>query len=82
MPILCLIPDSEVAKAKAAFGAVNRPKADEQSIDRAMEYFASAKFFDLLDDAAALDKAFQSSIIGSYSVMLTKLSDMSDNLVY
>ncbi len=80
MPILCLVPDSEVAKAKAAFGAVNRPKADEQSIDRAMEYFASAKFFDLLDDAAALDKAFQSSIIGSYSVMLTDIQEVKDYL--
>ncbi len=60
MPILCLIPDNEVAKAKAAFGAVNRAKADEQAIDRAMEYFASAKFFlTLLDDSAALDKAFR-----------------------
>lgn len=80
MPILCLVSDSEVAKAKAAFGAVNRPKADEQSIDRAMEYFASAKFFDLLDDAAALDKAFQSSIIGSYSVMLTDIQEVKDYL--
>ena len=80
MPILCLVPDSEVAKAKAAFGAVNRPKADEQSIDRAMEYFASAKFFDLLDDAAALDKAFQSSVIGSYSVMLTDIQEVKDYL--
>lgn len=80
MPILCLVPDSEVAKAKAAFGAVNRPKADEQSIDRAMEYFASAKFFDLLDDAAALDKAFQSNVIGSYSVMLTDIQEVKDYL--
>ena len=80
MPILCLVPDSEVAKAKAAFGAVNRPKADEQSIDRAMEYFASAKFFDLLDDAAALDKAFQRSVIGSYSVMLTDIQEVKDYL--
>ena len=38
MPILCLVPDSEVAKAKVAFDAVNRPKTNEQSIDRAMEY--------------------------------------------
>lgn len=80
MPILCLVPDNEVAKAKAAFGAVNRPKADEQSIDRAMEYFASAKFFDLLDDAAALDKAFQNSIISSYSVMLTDIQEVKDYL--
>lgn len=80
MPILCLVPDSEVAKAKVAFAAVNRPKTDEQSIDRATEYFASAKFFDLLDDAAALDKAFRSSIIGTYSVMLTDIQEVKDYL--
>ena len=80
MPILCLVPDSEVAKAKAAFSAVNRPKANEQSIDRAMEYFASAKFFDILDDDAALDKTFRSSIIGSYSVMLTNIQEVKDYL--
>ena len=80
MPILCLIPDNEVAKAKAAFGAVNRAKADEQAIDRAMEYFASAKFFDLLDDSAALDKAFRDSIIGNYAVMLLNIQEVKDYL--
>ena len=73
MPILCLIPDNEVAKAKAAFGA-------EQAIDRAMEYFASAKFFDLLDDSAALDKAFRDSIIGNYAVMLLNIQEVKDYL--
>ena len=80
MPILCLIPDNEVEKAKVAFAAVNRPKADEQSIDRAMEYFSYAKFFDLLDDDTALDKAFQSGIIGIYSVMLTDIQEVKDYL--
>ena len=37
MPILSLVPDAEVAKAKVA-GAVNRAKVDEASIDKAMEY--------------------------------------------
>lgn len=80
MSILCLIPDSELTKAKAAFDAVNRPKADEQSIDRAMEYFTFAKFFDLLDDTVALDKAFQSCIIGNYAVMLPDIQEVKDYL--
>lgn len=80
MPILCLISDNEVSKAKVAFDAVNSPKADGQSIDRAMEYFTSAKFFDLLDDEAALDKAFRSAIIGRYSVMLTDIQEVKDYL--
>lgn len=67
-------------KTIAAFGAVNRAKADEQAIDRAMEYFASAKFFDLLDDSAALDKAFRDSIIGNYAVMLLNIQEVKDYL--
>ena len=80
MPILCLIPDAEVAKAKIAFGAVNRAKADEASIDKAIEYFASAKFFDMLIDDAALDKAFRDGIIKSYAVMLTDIQAVKDYL--
>lgn len=80
MPILCLIPDAEVAKAKLAFGAVNRAKADEASIDKAIEYFASAKFFDMLTDDAALDKAFRDGIIKSYAVMLTDIQSVKDYL--
>jgi hypothetical protein len=80
MPILCLIPDAEVAKAKAAFSAVNRTKADEASIDKAIEYFASAKFFDMLSDDEALDKAFRDSIIKSYAVMLTDIQGVKDYL--
>lgn len=80
MPILCLIPDGEVAKARAAFDAVNRAKADEPSIDRAMEYFATAKFFDILDDKVALDKAFRDSIIRSYVVMLTDIQEVKNYL--
>ena len=45
MPILCLVPDAEVSKAKAAFGTVNRAKADEVSIDKALEYLTTASFF-------------------------------------
>ena len=80
MPILCLVPDNEVIKAKAAFATVNRVKTDEQAIDRALEYFASAKFFDLLDNTAALDKAFQSCIIGRYSVMLEDIQEVKNYL--
>ena len=80
MPILCLIPDAEVAKAKMAFSAVNRAKADEATTDKAIEYFASAKFFDLLTDEAALDKAFRDGIIKSYAVMLTDIQAVKDYL--
>ena len=80
MPILCLVPDAEIAKAKTAFGAVNRAKSDEATIDKAMEYLSTAKFFDFLADDAALDKAFRDGIIKSYAVMLTDIQEVKDYL--
>lgn len=80
MPILCLVPDDEIGKAKAAFAAVNRAKPDETAIDKAMEYFSTATFFDLLDDDTSLDKAFRDGIIKSYAVMLTDIQEVKDYL--
>ena len=80
MPILCLVPDAEIAKAKTAFGAVNRAKSDEATIDKAMEYLSTAKFFDFLADDTTLDKAFRDGIIKSYAVMLTDIQEVKDYL--
>ena len=80
MPILCLVPDAEIVKAKTAFGAVNRAKSDEATIDKAMEYLSTAKFFDFLADDTALDKAFRDGIIKSYAVMLTDIQEVKDYL--
>ena len=80
MPILCIVPDGEVSRAKAAFAAVNRAKADEAAIDKALEYFSEAHFFNLLSDEKALDKAFRDGIIKSYAVMLTDIHEVKDYL--
>lgn len=80
MPILCLVPDAEISKARMAFSAVNRAKPDEATIDKAMEYFSTAKFFDLLADSDALDAAFRDGVIKSYAVMLTDIQEVKDYL--
>lgn len=80
MPILCLIPDEEMSKAKAAFGAVNRKNPDAATVDKAMEYFASADFFRILDDEDALDRAFIRCIIKGNDVMLTDIQEVKDYL--
>ena len=80
MPILCLVPDAEVSKAKAAFGTVNRAKADEVSIDKALEYLTTASFFDIIHDSTALDKAFREGVIKGYSVMLTDIQEVKEYL--
>lgn len=80
MPILCLIPDSEMQKAQAAFRAANQKNPDAASVDKAMAYFASAGFFSLLSNEEALDKAFRDSIIKNYAVMLTDIQAVKDYL--
>lgn len=52
----------------------------EDTIGKAMEYLSTAKFFDLLADDTALDKAFRDGIIKSYAVMLTDIQEVKDYL--
>ncbi len=80
MPILCLVPDNEVQKARDAFRAINKGRSDDGAVDKAIEYLESATFYDLLDDEGALDKAFSESIIKGYSVMLTDIVEVKDYL--
>lgn len=80
MPILCLISDTDLAKAKAAFGTVNRSNPETSAIDKANEFFANAKFFEMLSDQDALDKAFREGVIKSYSVMLPDIQEVKSYL--
>lgn len=80
MPILCLIEDSELQTARAAFGTINKSHPDTASIDNAMAYLESATFFALLNDGEALDKAFRENVIQGYAVMLTNIDEVKDYL--
>lgn len=80
MPILCLISDNEIQVARAAFGTVNKNRPDGTAIDKAIAYLENAKFFDRLEDDEALDKAFRTSIIKNYAVMLTDIDEVKKYL--
>lgn len=80
MPILCMVDDKDIQTARAAFGAVNKSHPDEESIDKAITYFNSATFFSRLSNADERDKAFVSSIIKNYSVMLTNIDEVKQYL--
>lgn len=80
MPILCIIDDSELQKARAAFGAINKKHSDSVTIDRAIQYLERATFFDKLDDTEYLDRVFRESIIKGYSVMLTDIEEVKNYL--
>lgn len=80
MPILCLINDEDIQKARAAFGTVNKSHPDPQSINNAITYLESADFFAVLNDNYALDIAFRETIIKSYAVMLTNVDEVKEYL--
>ncbi len=80
MPILCLIPYSELYKARSAFSAVNQKNPNTAEVDKAMEYFESTSFFSLLDNEVALDRAFREKIIKNYAVMLTDIQEVKEYL--
>lgn len=80
MPILCMIPDSDVSNAKIAFSAINKSHPDKLSTEKARLYIEKATFFDSLSDENARNKAFTDGIIKNYSVMLTDIDDVKHYL--
>ena len=80
MPILCLIKDDEVQKARAAFGTINRAHPEASSIEKAIEYLEHATFFSVMNDTEYLDRLFRETIIKGYSVMLTDIDEVKHYL--
>ena len=76
MPILCLIPDSELQKARSAFGAINKAHPDAASIEKAIQYIDSANFFKILNDTEELDRIFVETMIKGLSVMLPDIEEV------
>lgn len=81
-PILCMVPEADIEKARAAFDAINRSKPDAASVDRALEYLKTATFFELLNDENARNAAFKRCIVKNYDVILTDLDDVRKYLVH
>ena len=79
-PILCMVPEADIEKARAAFDTLNRNQPDAGSIDKALEYLESVNFYDSLKDEKARDAAFRRCIIRSYDVILTNLDEVRDYL--
>lgn len=80
MPILSLVPDEEVQRARMAFGTLNKNHPDAASIGKAKEYLEKATFYSLLEDKLALDHIFIEKMINSYAVMLTDIEEVKDYL--
>ncbi len=75
-PILCMVPDKDVQAARLAFGTVSKKQPDKASIEKTMEFFEHADFFDRLSSKEERDKAFRATIIKSYNVMLDAVDEV------
>ena len=80
MPLLCLVPESEIQAARAAFDTVNKSKPDNASVEKALEYLETAAFFADMDNSDALDRAFRERIVKNYAVILTDMDEVRDHL--
>ncbi len=80
MPILCLVPDSEVQSAREVFATLNKHNPDASAIEKAMVYLEKATFFSVLEDLEVLDRLFIERIIKNYDVMLTDVKEVKDYL--
>lgn len=81
MPILCLIPDDEISKARETFDVINNERSDEKSVDNALDYLSHATFFDTIRDEHVLDEIFKERIIKGYDVMLSNIQEVKNRLL-
>lgn len=79
-PILCMVPDKDVHTARMAFSMVGKKQPDTISVEKAMEFFKRSTFFDKLNQKDERDRAFTTSIIKSYNVMLNDIDEVRNYL--
>ncbi len=77
-PILAIVPDNDIQTAKLAFDIINDKKTNENDLEKALEYFEHADFFDKLNNKEEIDKAFTETIIKSYCVVLNDVDEVRD----
>lgn len=80
MPILCMVPHDEVSKAKEAFDAVQKNMVDKPTVDKALEYFERASFFDRLVQEDERDAAFKQYVMKGYDIMLPNIQEVKEYL--
>ncbi len=80
MPVICMVPVDEYNKAREAFQTANLRNPENSAVEKALEYFQHAAFFDELNDEQKRDAAFSKFIIQGYSVILTDIEAVKNYL--
>lgn len=81
MPILIMIPDEQVEKAKRAFSALNSVNPSESDIKNALAFLEQASFFDDLNDPDKREAAFRGRLLGKHAQMLPPVEDVQESLL-
>ena len=76
MPILAMVPDSEVTTARKVFGAINSKTKDEESITAAEDYLNKMSYVDKLKNKDERDKAFKETFLGDYTVLFDDVDEV------
>lgn len=80
MPILAMVPDSEVATARKVFDFINSKTKDEESIATAEDYISKMSYVGKLNSKEERDKAFKESLLGDYSVLFDDVDEVKEYL--
>lgn len=70
MPILCMFDDAERAAVRPIFQIICSANPTENDAKKAMDYLASATFYDRLQSQEERDRCFMQRIVGDYQVLL------------
>ena len=79
-PILCCVSEADFEKAKRTFETLNRNTSTDAEIKAALSFLENTTCFDVLSTDDKRNAAFRRDIIGEYSIFLTNLDKVRDNL--
>lgn len=81
MPILCMVPDDEVATARKVFGFINSKTKDAEAIATAEDYISKMSCSKKMNNKEERDKAFVESFLGDYSVLFEDIDKVKAYLI-
>ena len=80
IPILCLVPNQEWNEASEAFDALNRPRPDAASVEKAIAYLERANFYEIMQDPDLSNMNFRFNVLREYNLMLEDLDEVKTYL--
>ncbi len=80
MPILAMVPDTEIATARKVFGYINYKTKDEDSIVIAEDYISKMSYVSKLNSKDDRDKAFSDNFLGDYTVLFEDVDKVKEYL--